>query len=65
MMDHITEIENPSMGKANKAEGALPRSAKNKHKIVVTEAPISSFLLSIIFSKASPKRQPKVSIAQK
>ena len=65
MMDHITEIQNPSKGKAITAIDALPVSANIKQIIVAAEAPIKSFLLSMIFKRANPSKHPKVSIAQK
>ena len=65
MIGHITEIKNPSIGKANNDIEELPKSAKNKHTIVIPVVPTSTFRLSNIFNKTSPKIQPMVNIAQK
>ena len=65
MIDHITDIKNPTNGKQIRATSALPVNANSREVIAAIEAAIKIFRLSIIFNKTNPNRQPTVSIAQK
>lgn len=65
IMDHITEMVNPSAGNAITAILAEPVNAKNKQIKVAIVANIKTRRLSMNFRRIRPRTQPKVNMAQK
>ena len=65
IMEYITEMKNPTIGKPINAICSEPVSAKIKLMMVMEVAKINSFLLSINFNNNRPNRQPTVNMAQK
>ena len=65
IMEYITEIKKPTIGKPINAIWAEPVSATTKHTMVMDVAKIKSFRLSINLSNNKPSKQPTVNMAQK
>ena len=65
IMEYITEIQKPTIGKPIKANSAEPNKEAIKLIIVIKVENINILRLSINFKSNSPKIQPKVSMAQK
>ena len=63
-MAYITDKQNPSAGKPNKAIAALPKSVSVRMMIAVAVNNRSTILLSMIFNKPMPRTQPTVIMPQ-
>ena len=61
MIAYITERQNPSAGKPYKAFFALPKRVNVKTIKAAVVKMRNTILLSIIFNKTSPRKQPTVS----
>ena len=65
IIEYITDIKNPIIGKPIKAISEEPNTAATKQTIVIKVENINILRLSINFKSSSPKIHPKVNIAQK